>query len=316
MPSNRSLFRAATLGTALGLLLTLMTAAFAQSGPGRIDHVRILVNDVKTTGRDIYGKRLGFYLPEQEPAIFDEGSAHEGIVLFDHTYLELVGVADADKLRCVRPWIVNFLQSHEGAHSVGLAVDSAEQMADRLSSQGIDAPMFRLTPSAGAKPIVLITPRMPHLPEGTFFFLQYPESWWREHPPHQQFNSTVGIAAVWMLVKDLNEAGKDAEILGFRRGRSLQSDILEAQGMEFNSETGKIILLRPSTTGGPAARFANDRGEGLMGVSLVASDLANARGLIEGNTKRMLAVYQGFYGKSFLVPAELASGVWIEIVQK
>jgi hypothetical protein len=86
--------------------------------------------------------------------------------------------------------------------------------------------------------------------------------------------------------------------------------------MEFDSETGKIILLHPTTAGGPAARFANDRGTGLMGVSLVATDLAKARRLIEGNTKRMVAVYQGFYGNSFLVPAELASGVWIEIVQK
>jgi Glyoxalase-like domain len=180
MPGNRSLSRVATLGTALGLLVTLMTvAALAQSDHGRIDHVRILVNDVKTTGRDIYGKRLGFYLPEQGPAIFDEGSAHEGIMLFDHTGLELVGVADADKLRRVRPWIVNFLQAHEGAHSVGLAVDSAEQIADHLASQGIDAPMFRLAPSAGAKPIFLITPRMPHLPEGAIFFIQYTEPWWR-----------------------------------------------------------------------------------------------------------------------------------------
>lgn len=117
-------------------------------------------------------------------------------------------------------------------------------------------------------------------------------------------------------MKDLSDAIRDAEALGFRRMRPLESKILGTEGEEFETARGKIILLRANTSDGPAAQFACDRGEGVLGVTLDAIDIAKVHALIEKNVKRTLPLYAGFYGNSFLVPAELACGVWIEMVQK
>jgi hypothetical protein len=53
-----------------------------------------------------------------------------------------------------------------------------------------------------------------------------------------------------------------------------------------------------------------------MGLTLAVDDITKARSLIGGKTNRDLPIYEGVYGKSFLVPPEVASGVWIEMVEK
>jgi len=53
-----------------------------------------------------------------------------------------------------------------------------------------------------------------------------------------------------------------------------------------------------------------------MGVSLEVGRLPTARSLLEKNTQRKFASYSGSYGKSILIPAELAHGLWIEMFQK
>jgi hypothetical protein len=76
------------------------------------------------------------------------------------------------------------------------------------------------------------------------------------------------------------------------------------------------LLLEPNSTGKPAANLSRERGDGLMGVTLRVGDLGKAKTLIEEHTRRKLSSYDGTYGKSFLVPADVANGVWIEMVQK
>jgi Glyoxalase-like domain len=279
--------------------------------------VRVLVRDIKAA-QDVYRNTLGFDLPGPEPYVFPEGSAHNGTRLSDGSYLELLAVVNQQKLLQVRPWIVNFLRRHEGAHSVGLQVPSAKQVSDRLHSHGIDAPIFSLD-TGGIKPILLVTPTLAHLPEGSIFFCEYPrEALARRQAeaPSTPTNTVQGIVAVWILVKDLSGAVSDAETLGFRQMRPVESKILGAQGEEFETARGKIVLLRAKTTDGRAAQFVRDRGEGVMGVTLDVIDIPKAQTLIEKTVKRALPVYAGFYGNSFLVPAELACGVWIEMVQK
>jgi hypothetical protein len=118
------------------------------------------------------------------------------------------------------------------------------------------------------------------------------------------------------LVKDFDNACVDMERIGFHSGRLLKFDVLGARGREFDIGNGKILLLEPDSPGKPAANFSRERGDGVMGVTLRVGDLGKAKTLIEENTHRKLSSYDGSYGKGFLVPADVANGVWIEMVQK
>lgn len=302
---------------ALGLLFA-SGSVLAQSDAGTVDHVRVLVHDI-TAAQDTYRNVLGFDIRHAEATVYPEGSAHNGSNLPDGTYLELIAIADREKLLNSRPWIVDFLQNHQGAHSVGVKVTSAKMVSDRLQAGGVDAPVFELASSRpGAKPILLVTPKLANLPDGAIFFVEYPprDTASKTPPPESHPNTAQGTVAVWILVKELEKASKDSEKLGFRSGRLLDFQALGARGQEFETGLGKIVLLEANSPAKPAADFSRDRGQGVMGITVAVGDLAKAQSLIEKNTKRKLLPYEGTYGRSFLVPAELTSGVWIEMVQK
>jgi len=213
-----------------GILLTTR-GGYAQSDLGPIDHVRVVVRDIQGA-RDLYRNALGFDLFGPEPTIFLEGSAHFSHRFTDGTYLELIGVADEQKLTQTRPWIVEFLRNHEGAHSVGLRAPSAKAVSDTLRSRGVDAPTFSLTGTGGSKPILLVTPPLAHMPEGSIFFCQYPQANINRKTEalSAPVNAVNGIIAVWILVKDLDEGVKQVDALGFRRTRPFNSKFLGANG--------------------------------------------------------------------------------------
>lgn len=297
--------------------LPLSGSLFGQSEAPALDHVRVLVNDIGAAQNAWH--TLGFDMRRPEASVFQEGSVHNSAPLSDGTYLELIGIADRDKLMKSRPWIVDFLQHYQGAHSVGIIVTSAKDVADRLQSLKIEAPLFTLVGSnPQAKPVLLITPKLENIPNGAIFFVEYP--WQRTSPTSAaqfvQPNTAQSTIAVWILVKDLEKATKDMELLGFHSGRISDFKNLGARGREYQTGHGSILLLEPTSSGESAPDFSHVRGEGVMGVTLAVGDLAKAQSLVEGNTRRKLRSYDGIYGKSFLVPAELANGVWIEMVQK
>ena len=87
----------------LSAVLLSACRVFSQTDGGSIDHVRILVRDIQVSKKQ-YRDVLGFNLPHPDVYVYAEGSAHDGADLSDHTYLELLGVADEERLAKVRPW--------------------------------------------------------------------------------------------------------------------------------------------------------------------------------------------------------------------
>jgi len=63
-------------------------------------------------------------------------------------------------------------------------------------------------------------------------------------------------------------------------------------------------------------RTLRDAGfEGGESRSVEVADLGKARRLAESGTGRKLETYKGFYGASFLLPREVAHGMWMEMYQ-
>jgi hypothetical protein len=222
---------------------TFAAAAFGPSDAGPIDHVRILAKNMEVW-QNTYRSALGFDLARA----VGRGFSSQRTRLADGTYVEPVGVADREKLLKARPWIVDFSQEHEGLHYVGVLTASAKGVSDHLQSSGINSTTYSLISSRpGAKPIQIVTPKLRNLPAGAILFLEYPpESLGRRKnlPPAVNTNGTQGILAVWIVVKDLSKASNDAEALGFRFVRSLESAALGATGREVKADQGEIMLLR------------------------------------------------------------------------
>jgi hypothetical protein len=121
--------------------------------------------------------------------------------------------------------------------------------------------------------------------------------------------------AAWILVDDLDEAGADMPGLGFRDAGSFEYPKFGVRAREFRSARNRVVLVHPAGPG-PAAKFMASHAAGVLGLTVSVSNLRRATALIEVRTSRCFPTYTGRYGSSFLVPADLAEGTWIEIVQR
>jgi hypothetical protein len=120
-----------------------------------------------------------------------------------------------------------------------------------------------------------------------------------------------------MSVKDLDQATKAYEAVGLMRGARKPLPVIGASAQEIRAGSGgTILLVSPTEPTGVTARFLSDRGESVMGVSIEVQSLAKTQSVLKTGLQHDLAEYSGPYGKSLLVPGELAAGAWIEFFEK
>jgi catechol 2,3-dioxygenase-like lactoylglutathione lyase family enzyme len=330
------------------LLVSLPLSAQTTSAPaptligqGRgVDHAGVLVRDMDQAQRDY--EKLGFVVGKG--GHFPGGEFNSIVPFQNDSYIELLSVSDATSpKRGMAAHIAEFLKTHEGAVFLGIDVSSAATAADYLTAQGFDAsppipgavmkdgestpppPQYYNvhisdTPAAGKKGITL-----------PIFLIQYVASermqkrraeGQMDHP-----NTAATMHAVWFAVHSVEAQLSTLRDAGLKAGESRQVKFLGAHGLEVKAGQGLMLLLEPSTKDGLLAKFlsspvdpkekCNCRGEeGIIGLSVEVGDLGKARRLAESGTERKLESYEGFYGKSFLLPPEVTHGVWIEMYQQ
>jgi hypothetical protein len=281
--------------------------------------------------KDTYRETLGFWVqPRGVVNVLASGMKTSNVSFEDGSYLYLMAVNDLETVRLNRPAYLTFLEKQEGAKFLILNVTSAEGTARFLRARGLDVnePATRtiLTPGVKALPPPVgwaVTFKTPILPADSISFFQPANPAARverirqaSEPSRAHPNTAKGIAAVWIVVPDLKAATKAFASAGLYAGDKRKFSALGATGHEIEAGGGRIVVLEPKSETGKAASFLAARGEGIMGVSLEVASLETARALLERNAKRKFAPYAGAYGKSILIPAELAHGVWIEMFQK
>jgi len=297
------------------------------SGHG-LDHVGIAVHDLAQAER-LFRDTLGFTIGLRGRLL--DGTTDTDIE-FKHQgqYLELVIVDDRQKASVRQGDLVRFLDQHEGAVFAALDTSSAARTAAFLRKRGlaVDGPAGNAWTLDGVQE---------QFPEGwlrvrvdapnTIFFLEYHNRIWKpleqKYPqlkddPRRQAhpNGATAIRAAWMAVKDLDTATAAYERLGLAPGRKFELASLGAIAQEIKARAGIILLIAAANSDGPVARFLNQRGESVMGVSLEVPDLSKTGAVLAERIHRTLPIYTGPYGRSLVVPGELASGVWIEFFDK
>lgn len=297
------------------------------SGHG-LDHVGIAVRNL-TEAEQLFREKLGFTVGGEGK--HPGGTANAGVDLRNNNqYIELISIYDRQKAEAHDPDFVRFLDRDEGALFLGLETSSASAAANYLRSQGLDVK----GPSGGSWTPQGFKEQFPEqwatvrfnraaVPGNTIFFIEYHEAVWkqleRRYPelkpdPRDAIhaNGALGIQAVWMAVKDLEAATAAYERVGLPAVRAVDVSFLGAKAREIRAGVGSILLAAPSAPAGAAAIFIRQRGEGVMGFTLRVRDLMKTRSVLAERTHTELPVYTGVYGRSILVPGQLAKGAWIE----
>ncbi len=319
--------------TLAGSLLAAPAAVSAGHAPdlgvGRgIDHVGTLVRLENFDAEiGVLTDQLGF---SATAALLSPFGAENRLIWFDDlSYLEVDAVAEANPF--TQPFL-DFLAQHEGAKFYGTEVLDANRAAAFLTAAGypntglIPAPPLTLVATGetvGATPLwqeIVLTSRV--APDNSNFFLDYDEAgvqqMFREFPvlaPRPHANTARHIDTVWLVVADLDAA------IDFYRGLGLQVtakdqkiSYLGGRGALVQYRNATLALLQPDGPG-LVADFAADRGEGILGLSVEVASLPTAHSYVESHTGLTLPVFKYRGRDRFLVPASLAHGVLIEMVE-
>jgi hypothetical protein len=296
-----------------------------QKGWG-IDHLRVAVQDLEKA-KDQYRDALGFNVipPRGQKGIHPTGSENS-VVLLGEKYLELIAVHDREKVLQNRPWLIDFLKTREGAQSLVLNVSSAQETATYLRrhrfsvTDPVPGTIIREGEKEPPPPLWwTVDFQKSVLPGAVISFVEYagernsPERVKGPFPQHA--NTCKAIRAVWVVVADVKHAVKLYASIGLRPKRPLNVPYLGAAGHEVEAGNGSILLLQPTHSDGGCGSFLKRAGQGIMGVTLAATEIHSAQMLLAQKTRRPFVVYRGIYGESVLIPGELANGMWIEMYQ-
>lgn len=292
-----------------------------------VDHVGIAVRDLKKT-RDDYEQALGFKFMEIPP---QPGGFVPHIIYFENTsYLELQPIGALPfiaKMFDYADGYMDFAEKYEGAVFLGMAISSAKDAADYLKARNFQA-YLNVEEAPGFYDLVEIS----HEPSGekhafplAIFFVEYAfdperparlaarrEQGLMDHP-----NTARRLYSVWFAVRDLEASLRSLQEAGLEPGETREARFLEAKGREVKAGDGCLLLLQSIDKKGVVNKFLSDRHDGeIIGVSVEVSDVEKARSLIESRSGQKLEPYDGFYGRSILIPPELTHGVWLELFQR
>lgn len=297
-----------------------------------IDHVILAVRDLESA-RTQFQDRLGFKLPPSE--VFGRhasGTKNASAYFANQSYLEILAVAEPDKVKQNKPSVLNFLERGDGVIGFALSTSSATKTADRLRDLRIphEAPRPGTVERPGSKtppkPKWLTVDPAPEL-NLPFFFIQYLDmdygdifhnwaSGFAEAASstyYAQPNTATGLSAIWVVVPAVDEA-LEAYVSIFSSPRSrVQLSEIGAEGFVFTAVRQRVYLLQPTSSSGPAAEYVASRGSGVMGMSIEVKSLESAASLLTLGNVKIDSARRGLMTRTGLVvPPSEALGVWIE----
>ena len=130
-------------------------------------------------------------------------------------------------------------------------------------------------------------------------------------------NTALRLHSVWFAVRDLDDQLRTIHHAGLEPGETREAKMLGASGREIKAGQGCLLLLRSTDEKGVLNTFLRDHDDGaIIGVSIEVSDLNKARSWAEGHSGHKLEPYEGFFGRSILIPPDLTYGIWMELFQR
>jgi catechol 2,3-dioxygenase-like lactoylglutathione lyase family enzyme len=323
-----------------GLSIQLFEAAQSREtanpflGTGRgVDHVGIGVRDLEKARRD-YEEVLGFKCTGNLPAVGGRALIRSIIFFEDETLLEFLSPspgapASGDEFR---EWV----EKHEGGMSLALRISSAQDAAAYLEAHNFEVkvtgwPRAKEGETAPA-PVQYYSLTTPDAPSGNrqvfmtwIWLVEYvssPERSARRAARREQGlmnhpNTAKRLHSVWFAVRDLDASLRNLQDAGLEPREIREVKSLGAAGREVKAGSGCMLLLQSADEKGALEKFISNHDDGeIIGVSIEVADLNKARSWVESRSGQKLEPYDGFYGRSILIPPALTHGVWMELFQR
>jgi len=323
-------------------------ASFLGNGWG-LDHVMIALPNSESA-KGLFGAKLGFTVAPSNSKFPEQGLDH-ALITLPPAYLELLWpYQDAANRDGPLLQVRRKAESGGGATDYNIDVSPAEGAADFLRRLGMTVTLPRsVTRIVNGKEqpgtsqfLQVETKRETGAPSGVpggegVGFLEYPNNSDRLRPERfrEQLervqkglpdsrrqdgeihaNTARRLRSVWVAATSISDAVKRSELFGFTPGSERQLAVLSARGREVQCGQGTIVFWEPIKQDGTLSALVKKQGPGLFGVSIEVADLTRAHDIAERGTQSKLAIEHQGDRASFVVPADLAGGTWIEFVQQ
>jgi hypothetical protein len=337
------------------LLLAAASTLFGQREPSIIgdgwglDHVLVMLPDASVL-KDVFQAKLGFS-PEVSGEKFPEDGLEHAIIWLPPTNVELLWpYQEPTKLSELGRALLAKAKSGGGPVAYNLDVSPATQAADVMKRLGIKVtlpPSLKVKTADGKEApgdwqFVDIDPKYQaaHIlgvPGGAgvgfseyqhnSYYLQ-PESFQesikksaKDPDPRRttgeiHANTARKLSSVWVAVPNAAEAVRQSERFGFvARGERYVKE-LGAKGREVQCGRGTIVFFESANPGSGLATAIKKNGLGPFGFSVAVHNLRAAKQVVENATNGRFAIEQFGNRSSFVVPASIAAGNFIEFVQE
>ena len=305
-------------------------------GTGRgVDHVGIGVRDLEKAKRD-YEQVLGFKCIERKP---EPDGALTGLIFFENKcFLELLSVPRplTTEISDFHRDVSVFIEKHESAMYLGLETSSAKDATDFLKVHNFEAKLSehrRVMKEGETKPspVQVYSVEFADKPSGNkqafmlwIYLVEYVDpgrparlAARREKGMMAHPNTAVRLHSVWFAVRDLDAQLRNLCDAGFEPGETREAKFLGAEGREVKAGLGSVVLLRAVDENGPLSKFLSNHDDGeIIAISIEVADLNKARSWVEDHSERKLEPYDGFYGRSVMIPPDITHGVWMEMFQR
>jgi catechol 2,3-dioxygenase-like lactoylglutathione lyase family enzyme len=297
-----------------------------------VDSAGIIVRDLEKTVSD-YEQALGFKCFRLPP--FPHGVVCSMIFFENNSYLELLSAPrppSGGKLSNHAKDYADFAERHEGAMFLCLATSSATAAAVYLKAHNFAATISAekgttLEGETKPPPPLALDVNTVAEPSGNkqvftlpITLVEYVSQWLEDlredglmvHP-----NTAQRLHAVWFAVRDLDAHLRNLQQAGFEPGETREAKFLGASGREIKAGGGSMLLLRSADKSSLLNKFLSNHDDGdIFGISIEVSDLNKARSRVEAHSGHKLEPYDGYYGRSIMIPPDLTHGIWLELFQR
>jgi hypothetical protein len=338
------------------LLVAVAGTLAAQSNPSVIgngwglDHVIVGLPNPEVI-KDVFGAKLGF--TPLAGTKFPADGLEQATIALPPAYVELFWPYQepTTNARPLAGLVRKKVESGGGPVAYKLDVSPAEQAADAIRRLGLRVTLppspMRRTADGKEAPGAWQSVEIAHedqaaqplgVPGGAAVdFLEYrgnsdhlkPERFQRAReraerevpdarrvPGELHANTARKLLSVWIAVPSVPEAVRQAERFGFVAGAERHIKALGEKGQEVQCGQGTLVFFEPVRQNSPLAVLVKKQGLGPFGMTVAVADLKTAQRIVQQGMHAKFGIQRTGSRTSFIVPAELAGGTFIEFVQQ
>ena len=267
-----------------------------------LDHILIATNDLDQSAEIM--KDIGFELTAQG-VHRDRGTANR-LILFDGTYLELIGVNDLETVKSNRADFLQFLDRKQGLYMFALGDDDLQGQSRRLAGSEIitsdvkDSRRFNTDGTVAYEWEYLSVDPLDS-PGSETFFIDHKSSFvdrYGSDLDRKHSNGIDHISAITLFVSNVNKSCEQwSKILGKQYSQTIYSADLEAQLYVYKTDNFDLEI---ATAVGPGvvSNHLENFGDSIGILSLHSNDLGNTTNVLSkyksiGQQDPMFEVYDG-----------------------